>query len=113
MVARARPHLLVTLANDGWFGDSAEPWLHLALSRLRAVEERRFLVRATNSGVSAIVDPGGRIVAQSGLFTRENLRGVVRMLHGRTLYGRVGDWPGWLAGAFVALGIARRRVRGR
>ncbi len=109
MVGRARPHLLVTLANDGWFGDSAEPWLHLALARLRAVEHRRFLVRATNSGVSAIVDPGGRIVAQTALLARENLRGVVRMLDGRTIYGRVGDWPGWLAAAIVGVALARGR----
>ena len=51
MVAATRPHLLVTLANDAWFGDSQEPWLHLSLARLRAIEHRRFLVRSTNSGV--------------------------------------------------------------
>jgi apolipoprotein N-acyltransferase len=102
MVAAAQPNLLVTLANDAWFGDSAEPWMHLALARLRAVEHRRYLVRATNSGISAIVDPAGRVLAQSGLLTRESLRGTVHLLGGTTVYGWAGDWPGWVALVLVA-----------
>lgn len=109
MVRASQPHLLVTLANDAWFGDSQEPWLHLALARLRAVEHRRFLVRATNSGVSAVVDPAGRIVARTGLLTRENLRGTVRLLDGTTLYGRFGDWPGWIAAVLVLGALVVRR----
>jgi len=105
MMRAASPHLLVTLANDAWFGDSHEPWLHLGLARLRAVEQRRYLVRATNSGVSAVVDPAGRLVARSGLFTRESLRATVRPLEGQTPYARLGDWPGWLALALTLLGL--------
>jgi apolipoprotein N-acyltransferase len=108
MVVEAKPHLLVTLANDAWFGDSNAPWIHLHLARLRAIEHRRFLVRATNSGVSAIVDPSGRIVARTGLFTRENLRASVGLLEGRTLYTRFGDWPGWLSAAVVGLALVVR-----
>ncbi|MDX2166636.1 MAG: apolipoprotein N-acyltransferase [Deltaproteobacteria bacterium] len=100
--------LIVTLANDAWFGDSQEPALHLAMARLRAVEHRRFLVRATNSGISAVVDPTGRIVAQSGLLTQENLRADVAWLALPALYTRAGDWPGWLALVVVA-GLAVRR----
>jgi apolipoprotein N-acyltransferase len=107
MAAAANPHVLVTIANDAWFGDSQEPWIHLALARLRAVEHRRYLVRATNSGVSAVVDPTGRLIAQTGLLTRENLRAVVHPLEGRTVYARVGDWPGVLALALAALGLGR------
>jgi apolipoprotein N-acyltransferase len=106
MVAASQPNLLVTLANDAWFGDSAEPWMHLALARLRAVEHRRYLVRATNSGISAIVDPAGRVLAQSGLLTRENLRGTVHLLDGTTVYGQAGDWPGWVALALVGVTFA-------
>jgi apolipoprotein N-acyltransferase len=113
MVTQSRPHLLVTLANDAWFGASQEPWIHLALARLRAVEHRRFLVRATNSGVSAIVDPAGRVVARTDVLTRATLRGVVHLLDGRTVYGRLGDWPGWLAAAVVVLALARDAPRGR
>ncbi len=111
MVEQGRPHLLVTLANDAWFGRSHEPWLHLALAQLRAVEHRRFLVRATNSGVSAIVDPSGRVVTRTGLLTRENLRAVVHPLDGRTVYARLGDWPGWLSAAIVVLTLVARRDR--
>ena len=105
MMRASSPHVLVTLANDAWFGDSHEPWLHLGLARLRAVEQRRYLVRATNSGVSAVVDPAGRLVARSGLFTRESLRATIRPLEGRTVYARLGDWPGWAALALVLLGL--------
>jgi apolipoprotein N-acyltransferase len=112
MVAESRPHLLVTLANDAWFGDSQEPWIHLALARLRAVEHRRYLVRATNSGVSAIVDPAGRVVARTGVLTRESLRAVVHPLDGRTVYARLGDWPGWVGAVLVAVALACRRGTG-
>jgi apolipoprotein N-acyltransferase len=54
--------LLVTVTNDGWYGDSAAPRQHLALAVLRAAETRRYLVRAANTGVSAIIDPYGRVV---------------------------------------------------
>jgi apolipoprotein N-acyltransferase len=108
LMRETRPHLLVTLANDGWFGDSQEPWLHLGLARLRAVEHRRWLVRATNSGVSAIVDPAGRIVARTALLTRESLRGTAHALAGETPYAQLGDWPGWLALAVVAVALTRR-----
>jgi apolipoprotein N-acyltransferase len=111
MVRASKPHLLVTLANDAWFGDSQEPWLHLGLARLRAVEHRRFLVRATNSGVSAIVDPAGRVTAQSGVLTRENLRGTVRLRDGETVYDLAGDWPGMVATGAVMLGLCFRRRR--
>jgi len=111
MVRASRPHLLVTLANDGWFGDSQEPWIHLALARLRAVEHRRFLVRSTNTGISAIVDPAGRIVASTGLLTRENLRGVVHPLDGRTVYGRSGDWIGWLTASMLAVTLGFRATK--
>jgi apolipoprotein N-acyltransferase len=109
MVREARPHLIVTLANDAWFGDSQEPWIHLALTRLRAVEHRLWLVRATNSGVSAVVDPAGRVVARTGLLTRESLRAVVHPREARTLYTRLGDWPGGLALALTVLGLSVRR----
>jgi apolipoprotein N-acyltransferase len=108
MVRSARPSLLVMLANDAWFGDSHEPWIHLAVARMRAVEHHRYVVRATNSGVSAFVDPAGRLLARSELLARQNLRGTVRALEGETLYGRLGDWPGWLAAAGL-LGLVRGR----
>jgi apolipoprotein N-acyltransferase len=109
MVNEAHPHLIVTLANDAWFGESQGAWLHLAMAKLRAVEQRRYLVRATNSGVSAIVDPAGRIVAQTGLLTRETLSGTVALLDHRTVYARCGDWAGWLAAVVVLVALLKPR----
>jgi len=96
-VRESHPHLLVNITNDAWFGDTQEPWIHLALAESRAVEHHRYLVRATNSGVSAIIDPVGRVVTHSGTFRRQNLSARVAMLDHATLYEWLGDWPGWLA----------------
>jgi len=65
----AGANLLVNISNDSWFGDSSAPRQHLDLAVLRAVEQSRALVRGTNSGISAVIDPRGRIMAQGGLFT--------------------------------------------
>ncbi len=97
LVAETDPHLLVNMTNDAWFGDTQEPWIHLALAKFRAVEHHRYLVRATNTGVSAIVDPVGRVVTRSGVEERATLSGEVAMLHGQTLYATVGPFPGYLA----------------
>jgi apolipoprotein N-acyltransferase len=116
MVRHADPDLLVNITNDAWFGDTTEPWEHLALAQLRAVEHRRFLVRATMSGVSAIVDAAGRLTVKSGTFRSEALIGEVRFLRGRTGYEIWGDLPFWaLSLAVAAMGfVERRRVfRGR
>lgn len=109
LVRRTNAHLLVSLTNDGWFGDSPEPRLHLALSRFRAIEHRLYLVRATNTGISAIVDPAGRIVARTGLFEASNLTYPVRMLEGSTVYEKLGDWPAYLSAAVLILVFVRRR----
>jgi apolipoprotein N-acyltransferase len=109
MVREAKPHVMINLTNDAWFGDSQEPRIHLVLSQFRAIEHRRYLVRSTNSGISAVVDPLGRVVAQTGLLTRENLRTEVRMLEQDTVYTAFGDWPGWLSFVAVAWMLIVRR----
>ncbi|MBX3273510.1 MAG: apolipoprotein N-acyltransferase [Sandaracinaceae bacterium] len=104
------PHMLVNITNDGWFGDTHEPWVHLALAKMRAVEHHRYLVRATLTGVSAIVDPLGRVVTHSETYERASLRGEVRMMEGTSVYQHAGDWPGWIALAAMAyLGLVGRR----
>jgi apolipoprotein N-acyltransferase len=108
MVREAKPHVMINLTNDAWFGDSQEPWIHLLLSKYRAIEHRRYLVRSTNSGVSAVIDPLGRVVKRSGLLTRENLRADVHMMDQDTIYTVVGDWPGWLALLAVGWMLIRR-----
>ena len=113
MVREAKPHILINLTNDAWFGDTQEPWIHLLLSKYRAIEHRRYLVRSTNSGVSAVIDPLGRVVAKTGLLTRENLRVDVRMLDRDTVYTALGDWPGWLSLLATGWMIIRRRDQAR
>lgn len=65
----AGANILVNITNDSWFGDSAAPRQHLDLALLRAVEQGRAIIRGTNSGISAVIDPRGHIMAQGGLFT--------------------------------------------
>src|SRR5690606_17515185 len=99
-----KPDLLVNLTNDAWFGDTSEPWIHLALAKLRSVEQRLFMVRATNSGASAIIDPVGRTpVLSSDTFQEEALKGEVVFLEGGTLWGVLGNAPWWLVSAFIVL----------
>ncbi len=97
LVTHSNPHFLVNITNDAWFGDTTEPWEHLALAKLRSIEHRRFLVRATNSGVSAIIDPVGRLLAHTQVFRQQTLHGEIAMLQGTSIYAVLGDWPGWLA----------------
>jgi apolipoprotein N-acyltransferase len=114
-VEHAHPDMLVNLTNDAWFGDTTEPWIHLALAKLRAVEHRRYLLRASNSGVSAIIDPVGRVVAHGGTFRSEAVEGVAHWMHreGRTGYEMWGDIPWWLAAVAIAAMsfVSRRRSK--
>jgi apolipoprotein N-acyltransferase len=96
MMRKDPADLLVNITNDAWFGDSTEPWIHLALSKFRAIEQRRYLVRSTNSGVSAIIDPIGRVVSHSGTYRQEAIRAEVAWLQGRTPYRVLGDAGWWL-----------------
>jgi apolipoprotein N-acyltransferase len=107
----AAPQLLINITNDAWFGDTAAPHYHFALSTLRTIEQRRFLVRATNSGISAVVDPTGAVLQETPTFQPASFAATVALLSSTTLYARTGDLTGWaivLAGAVVLL---RKRPR--
>jgi len=104
--------LLVTITNDAWFGRSSAAYQHFDQGALRAIEQGRFVVRAANTGISGAVDPYGRSLAQTSLFEPAALTVDVRLLDGRTIYGRIGDLPVWLALAltgWVALAAVPRR----
>jgi apolipoprotein N-acyltransferase len=101
--------LLANLTNDAWFGDTTEPWIHLALAKFRAIEHRRFFVRSTNSGVSAFIDPVGRVLVASHPFKEETLVHEVAWLRGRTAYELLGTYPYWLAGLFALYAAFSRR----
>ena len=95
---------LVNVSNDAWFGDSLAPWQHLELAQLRALETGRWMVRATNTGVSAIVDPRGRIAAISPQFERHVLSGQIEPRAGMTPYASWGNWPPVVV-ALLVLGL--------
>ncbi len=97
IVRAGTPDLLANMTNDAWFGDTTEPWIHLALSKYRAIEHRRFFVRSTNSGVSAVIDPVGRVITHGGTFEEQALRAKIAWLRGTTVYEVLGDVPWWLA----------------
>lgn len=88
--------LLINISNDGWFGRSAAPAQHRMIARVRAVEERRWLLRDTNNGYTVDVDPYGRIVAELAPDIRGQLDAPYDFRTGQTLYARLGDWFAWL-----------------
>jgi apolipoprotein N-acyltransferase len=102
--AGERPEWLLNLTNDAWFGTGPGPRQHFAAARLRSIEEGLPLVRVAGSGISAVVDPWGRVVASLDLGERGVLDAdLPRPLPGATLYSRLGDAP--FVMAVVALGI--------
>jgi len=104
---RRIPDVLINLTNDSWYGKTTEPIEHLALASFRSIEHRRSLVRSTNTGISAFVDPVGRIVTRSRIWTRETLVDRVPMMQGRTVYALLGDWIGWVCALLSLAGIGR------
>ena len=102
--------LIVNMTNDAWFGDTLEPWQHLALAKFRAIEQRRYLIRSTNSGISAFIDPTGEVIAHTGAFEQAALARDVSWMQGKTVYRQLGDLP-WLAASLVSAVLAWRRRR--
>jgi apolipoprotein N-acyltransferase len=96
---------MVSVSNDGWFGRSPARYLHLQIGRMRALEAQRYLLRAANDGVSAIVGPDGRIQARAPEFEPAVLRGEFTPRRGATPYLAAGNWP--LLGLLAALLAAR------
>jgi apolipoprotein N-acyltransferase len=85
--------LLINVSNDAWFGDSIAPHQHLQIARMRALEVGRFVVRATNTGISAFIGPSGDILKTGKMFEADVLTMDVRARKGTTVYARLGNWP--------------------
>src|SRR5262249_20104056 len=83
---------MVNITNDAWFGQTSGPWQHLAALPLRAVEHRVAIARAANTGVSAFVEPSGRIDILLPLYERGTLHHRVTLRGRSTLYTRLPDW---------------------
>jgi apolipoprotein N-acyltransferase len=114
-LGQARPDVLLHITNDAWFGQWVGPYQHLAQARLRAVEQGLPLIRAANTGVSAVIDARGEIVAQLGLGETGFLDAALPPgLPRATLYARTGDWLATLMLVLLlsaAIGLARAKGR--
>jgi apolipoprotein N-acyltransferase len=102
--------LLINVTNNAWFGNSTAPHQHLQISRMRALEAGRYLIRATNDGITAVIGPDGEVVGQLPQFQEGVLRAEVRPLAGLTPYARFGNVP-VVAGALGVLMLAMWRRR--
>ncbi|OUD13868.1 apolipoprotein N-acyltransferase [Thioflexithrix psekupsensis] len=99
--------VLVNVSNDAWFGNSIAPHQHLEIAQMRALEMGRYLLRATNTGISAIIAPSGQVIARSPQFEVYALTGEVQPLQGVTPYVRLGELPLLLLTmAMLLLGMA-------
>jgi apolipoprotein N-acyltransferase len=104
--------LIVVITNDGWFGESSAPYQHLRMGILRAVENRRYVVRLANTGISAIIDPYGKIEGETPLGVRTILDGTAYFRSDRTFYTRHGDVFVYLNMSLViALFVWRKNAR--
>jgi apolipoprotein N-acyltransferase len=88
--------LLINISNDGWFGTSQAAEQHLRMARVRAVENRRWLLRDTNSGISASIDPYGNMVRAMKRDTRDAADLLYDFRTDKTLYAQWGDWFAWM-----------------
>jgi apolipoprotein N-acyltransferase len=99
--------VLFNLSNDGYFGRSASAReQHLLVVRMRAAENARWIVRSTNDGVSAVVDPAGRVVRRLPSFSETAGELPFSYRTQQTFYTRRGDWFGWTCVAFAAAAVA-------
>ena len=110
---RGGSELLTTITNDAWFGATSAPYQHFAQASMRAIEDGRYLVRAANTGISGIVDPYGRVLARTDLYTPAVVVGEARFLTSLTLYARMGDVFAYGSAALTLalLLLTRRRVQ--
>ncbi len=101
--------LFVNVSNDGWYGEGGAPRQHLNMARMRAVENHRWLLRDTNNGVTAVIDPFGRIVAEAPRNQRTQLQAAYSLELSTTFYTRHGDWFALLCAIISLLGLLLRR----
>jgi apolipoprotein N-acyltransferase len=107
---------LVTITNDAWFGRTSAPSQHFSIAVFRAVENRVFIARAANTGISGFIDPKGKIVSKGKIFTEEAMAGTIRLSKKKTFYTLYGDVFAWACSGFslLLLGYAfiQKRKRG-
>ena len=101
---RKGAQMLITITNDGWFGDTAAPYQHFEMARIRAIENRVWLVRSANTGISGVFDPAGRTVAATNLNTKAAIVVPIPLQSsGGSFYLRYGDLFAWVCMGIVAI----------
>jgi apolipoprotein N-acyltransferase len=98
-------NVLVNISDDGWYGDTSAPWEHLDMARMRAIENHRWLLRATNTGITAAIDPQGRITQTIPRHLRTSVQVAFGFENDLTFYTRHGDWFAWLCALTTALAL--------
>jgi apolipoprotein N-acyltransferase len=111
--ARDGAQVLVNISDDGWYGDSGAPWQHLDMARMRAIENRRWILRDTNTGVTTSIDPHGRGVFTTPRHVRAAFAFPFDYRSDTTFYTRHGDWFAWICAivttSLLAIGVFRPR----
>lgn len=109
----AGAELLINITNDAWFGMTSAPYQHLSMTTFRAVENRIYIARAANTGISAVIDPTGKIVSKTKLFKEASLRETVKYMNDKTFYMLYGDAFAYICilFIFVCILISMRRKR--
>jgi apolipoprotein N-acyltransferase len=111
--AAAGAKVLVNISNDGWYGDSGAYAQHLKQARMRAIENARWLLRDTNTGVTASIDPYGRVVATIPRKIRATLAAPYALSNETTFYTRHGDWFAYLCAIISLVALARLPFRAK
>jgi apolipoprotein N-acyltransferase len=99
--SRDGAQVLINISDDGWYGDTSAPWEHLDMVRMRAIENRRWIVRSTNTGITATIDPLGRVVETLPRHIRSSIQVAFGYRDNITAYSRFGDWFAWLCTTLV------------
>lgn len=102
---------LTIITNDGWWGDSAGHIQHFAYARLRAIEQRMWIARAANNGISGIISPDGKVQKETEYWTEDAFSFTIYNSDYKTFYNRFGDWLGYLSIISVVFGLIGVRVR--
>ncbi|HKD85203.1 MAG TPA: apolipoprotein N-acyltransferase [Terriglobales bacterium] len=100
--------LLVNISNDGWYGEGGAQRQHLNMARMRAVENNRWLLRDTDNGITAVIDPYGRVVAEAPRNQRTQLQAAYSLEESMTFYTRHGDWFSFLCAIITVGGLVLR-----
>ena len=98
--------VLVNISDDGWYGDTGAPWQHLNMARMRAIENHRWVLRSTNTGVTTAIDPWGRVAMEAPRHVRAAFAFPFGFEQGTTFYTQNGDWFAWMCVLVTAVGAA-------